>query len=335
MPEDTIERKYLPNLDFFRVIAAYFVMLYHLNWEGEDAFSTVFKYGYLGVYVFFCISGFITPLSMHWSGYKLSLWKNFLVSRFFRLYPAFVVIALFEILLYSCASFVGFDHKLDQFTAIQLMSNFTWTAEFFEQDWIIGIFWTLAIEAQFIILILFVYPLLKQSNKVLRGLPVVIEETLRILPILLLIGVNYQLGRGNTIFSYGAVYGMGMLVYLYYTKLISLPLLLSGLSIAAWVNYQSVSDYQTYVAATVALAIAFLPDINSRVMKYFGKFTYSFFLIHVTFGGAACFLMSSLPNLWYFQLMKLLIAGAVAFGFSWLFYYKIEKPLHTYSRKFK
>ena len=331
MPEETIERKYLPNLDFLRVVAAYFVMLYHLNWEGNDVFSTTFSYGYLGVYVFFCISGFITPLSMHWSGYQLKLWKKFLISRFFRLYPAFAVIALFEILLYTCGGFMGYSYRLDQFTAVQIISNFTWTAEFLEQDWIIAIFWTLAIEAQFIILMLIVYPLFKSFN----NLPVVIAEALRILPVLIFIGVNCYLGRGDTIFNYGAVFGMGMLVYLYYTKFISVPFLLGGLSFAAWVNFQKVSEYQTYVATTVALLIAFLPDINSRMIKYFGKFTYSFFLIHLTFGGATCFLLRGLPEEWYFQLIKVLIAGVVAFGFSRLFYYKIEKPLHDYSRKFK
>ena len=98
-------KKYLPNLDFFRVIAAYFVMLYHFRWDGDDMLTQLFSYGYLGVYVFFCISGFITPLSMQWSGYKLSSWKGFLVSRFFRLYPAFAVIAVIEIcLLYTSPS---------------------------------------------------------------------------------------------------------------------------------------------------------------------------------------------------------------------------------------
>jgi len=283
---ETIERKYLPNLDTLRVLAAYFVMLYHFNWDGNDLFSEVFKYGYLGVYVFFCISGFITPLSMQWSDYKLKSWKNFLISRFFRLYPAFAVIAIIEILLYTKGGFMGYSYKLDQFTASQLISNFTWTAEFYEEKWLIPVFWTLAIEAQFIILMLVVYPLIKRSNE---AFSVITRQVLRLM----------------------------------------------GLDFVALANYYGISDRQTYVALPVALVIAFLPDIHSKIMKYLGKFTYSYFLIHITFGGAACFHMRHFPEEWYFQLLKVLIAGAISFVFSWVFYYKIEKPLHNYSRKFK
>lgn len=320
----TREKKYLPNLDCFRVIAAYFVMLFHFGWGGDDVFSEVFKYGYLGVYVFFCISGFITPLSMQWSGYRLSSWKSFLLSRMFRLYPAFAVIALIEILLYTCGGFMGYSYKFDQFTLLQVVSNFTWTAAFFEQDWFVPVFWTLAIEAQFIILMLVVYPLLQLKN-----------EWLRVSPILLMIGVNYYLGRGVTVFSYSCVFGMGMLAYIYYNGKLSLPVFLLCLGIASAVNYQRVSDTHIYVALPVALSIAFLPDINSRLIKYLGKFTYSFFLIHITFGGAALFHMRHIPEEWYYQLPKVLIAGLISFGFSWVFYHKIEKPLHVYSRKLK
>ena len=335
MANETVKRRYLPNLDFFRVIAAYFVMLYHFSWEGDDAFSTVFSYGYLGVYVFFCISGFITPLSMQWSGYKMKSWKSFLVSRFFRLYPAFAVIALIEILLYARGGFMGYGYKLDELTVRQLICNFMWTAEFYEERWIIPVFWTLAIEAQFIILMLIVYPLMKLSNKIKKELPSMINELLRMLPVLIFIGASYFTGRGNTVFSYGAIFGMGTLVYLYYAQQISIPSLLGGLAFAAWANYYGISDRQTYVALPVALCIAFLPDINSRIIKYFGKFTYSFYLIHITFGGAACFHMRHFPEVWYVQLVKVVIGGAVAFAFSWVFYYKIEKPLHNFSRKFK
>lgn len=41
-----VDKKYLANLDFLRVIAAYFVMLFHFNWEGDDLLSRLFAYGY-------------------------------------------------------------------------------------------------------------------------------------------------------------------------------------------------------------------------------------------------------------------------------------------------
>jgi len=197
------QRSYLPNLDLLRVVAAYFVLLFHFRWEGDDSLTYICSFGYLGVYVFFAISGFITPLAMEWSDYSLSKWRKFLISRFFRLYPAFAFIAVIQIGLYA----LNGSSRFEEMTFLQLVANFTWTAELLGEDWLVAVFWTLAIEAQFTFLILFVYPLLHHKR-----------EWARALVVLILIGLNYLLGRGDTIFNYSAIFSMGILAYLYYIK---------------------------------------------------------------------------------------------------------------------
>lgn len=318
------KKSYLPNLDLLRIIAAYFVLLYHFNWRGDDPLSYVFSFGYLAVYAFFCISGFITPLAMQWSSYKITDWRKFLVSRFFRLYPAFAVIAILEIILYAWGGFMGYGYKFDQITLLQVVTNFTWTAGFFDQKWFVPVFWTLAVEAQFTLVILFIYPLLQHK-----------AQLVRVLTILALIIPTYYVGRSPTFFTYSAIFAMGIIVFCRYNKTIDIFTYFGLMFLAAFSSAEGVSYYWTTTAVITALFITFVPQIHARFIAYFGKFAYSFFLIHITFGGAALFHLRFLPETWYFQFLRVFLASIVSFMASWVFYYGVEKPFHEYSRKLK
>ena len=82
------------ELDLLRFIAAFMVVMFHYGFRGHAAdgysllslptYATVSKYGYLGVELFFMISGFVILMTAS-SG---SL-KKFVISRIVRLYPAF------------------------------------------------------------------------------------------------------------------------------------------------------------------------------------------------------------------------------------------------------
>lgn len=76
----------LQFLDFLRMIAACLVVLQHsAHTEHESFFSNVLNPGRVGVYVFFVISGFVIPISIE----KTVRVSDFLITRFFRLYPAY------------------------------------------------------------------------------------------------------------------------------------------------------------------------------------------------------------------------------------------------------
>src|SRR5881394_93905 len=86
----------LYEVDLLRFFAAMSVLLFHYCFRGYAAdgmsvmpyptLAPVAKYGYLGVDLFFMISGFVILMSVS-SG---SL-RDFFVSRVVRLYPAFWV----------------------------------------------------------------------------------------------------------------------------------------------------------------------------------------------------------------------------------------------------
>jgi len=91
------ERVY--ELDLLRFMAAFSVVMFHYSFRGAagkpgNTFTTfnyaplagAARYGYLGVNLFFLISGFVILMSANGSSPR-----RFFISRFVRLYPAYWV----------------------------------------------------------------------------------------------------------------------------------------------------------------------------------------------------------------------------------------------------
>lgn len=105
--------------------------------------APVFKYGYLGVELFFIVSGFVILLT--------ALDRNarsFIISRITRLYPAYwtcVTISFIAILLLGGQRYSA--------SLSQYLVNLTMLQEFVKVPSIDGVYWTLAIELKFYLLV--------------------------------------------------------------------------------------------------------------------------------------------------------------------------------------
>ena len=320
-----LKKDHLAQLDILRVLAAFAVCAFHLNWHSNNIVNQVFNFGYLGVDVFFCLSGFLTPLVFGRGNYRYSKVKAFLVSRFFRLYPAFLAIALIEICLYyfGC-SLLGYGSHPDRVTWARTMANFFLIADFVGEDWYIVLFWTLAVEVQFYLLMIVSFPLLASKNKWVAPLFIV---CLAIGPLLV--------GKGNTILTYTALFGCGTSVFLYFTDRINYYLALGLIAFCTVIEMYTISYYAAFTAAFTAMAIIHLPQLESKAIKFLSKISYSFFLIHITIGGAVLYQLRDIPNSWFGELLVFiaatLMSGLVATGF----FYLIENPFHKFARKLK
>src|ERR1700761_3968879 len=88
-------KKQLPQIIFLRALAALMVCFFHLYCGNVHLFpqpgylKSFFSYGYLGVPVFFMISGFIIPYSLP-PAYKLKQFKTFFVKRIIRIEPPYI-----------------------------------------------------------------------------------------------------------------------------------------------------------------------------------------------------------------------------------------------------
>ena len=150
----------LHSLDLLRFIAALAVVLYHYTYAGhrfgsQDVdypgwWNVISRYGYLGVEVFFLISGFVVFMSA-WGRRP----TTFAISRVTRLYPAYWL----GVLLTSAVVVVfgqGASDTLDpsHITWDRFATNLTMGQAYAKVEPIDGVYWTLACEVAFYLMVL-------------------------------------------------------------------------------------------------------------------------------------------------------------------------------------
>lgn len=158
MPQDdkaAPRRGTIVGLDLLRLCAALLVVFYHVfffSWvepRGDAGISDAVgrfvafpgavpfcSWGWVGVDLFFVISGFVITMSAHG---KAPL--NFAVGRFARLYPALLCFALLSFVIVLCAGLLPPGRA-----ALALLRALVL---FPRGPWIDGVIWTLTIEALF------------------------------------------------------------------------------------------------------------------------------------------------------------------------------------------
>lgn len=141
-------KAYFYSLDLVRFIAAFWVMGYHyfrsiIGWEHVANVFQVFRYGFLGVPVFFIISGFVIAQSIN----KESPLR-FILLRLLRVYPvywiSFFIMCVAYILLYvkfpySFVTYIDFIVQLSQQLSLLKTGELPW----------LGTAWTLRYELIF------------------------------------------------------------------------------------------------------------------------------------------------------------------------------------------
>jgi peptidoglycan/LPS O-acetylase OafA/YrhL len=159
------------EIDLLRFLAALSVMLYHYTFRGFAAddmsplefpyLAHVFKYGSLGVDLFFIISGFVILLT----AYNRDA-VSFTISRITRIYPAY----WFSVCLTAAAIFL-FGEGIFQVELTQLFANLTMIHGFFGVRHVDGVYWSLLVELKFyfIIFLLIVFKQLRHIRFYLYG----------------------------------------------------------------------------------------------------------------------------------------------------------------------
>ncbi|HUZ27286.1 MAG TPA: acyltransferase [Streptosporangiaceae bacterium] len=145
-------RDRLYEIDLLRLTAALAVVMYHYTFSGYQrhltsvafpALSTVTRYGYLGVDMFFVISGFVVLLSA-WGRRP----HEFVISRIVRLYPAYWVAVTI-----TAVVAVTLSRGLFRVTLPQYVANLTMLNSLPNVANIDVVYWTLWAEIRFYLLV--------------------------------------------------------------------------------------------------------------------------------------------------------------------------------------
>jgi peptidoglycan/LPS O-acetylase OafA/YrhL len=317
-PQTTEQRGHLPTLDALRGIAAMAVCWFHYtNAQFAEQFGhyqASGKYGWLGVHIFFVISGFIIPFSMIRSGYRLKSFFKFMLKRIARLDPPYLASIAVVVLGYWLSSRLP-GHTPYRVPWSQVFAHLGYLNAFIGMPWLQMSYWSLAIEFQYYIFVGLCFPLLAFKARV--G-PVFI---------LVCIALGALAAKNEALLPhYLPLFAMGILAFrhrcLKTRAYDTFAALFVALALAIWID----GWLEASVGLGTTLAILFL-HLNNRVLNFFGAISYSLYLMHV-FVGTVVFGLALrwAPRMPWINWTVQFVALALAIGAAYLLYRLVELP---------
>lgn len=318
-------RRYVAGLSLLRGLAALSVALYHYTGAvlpklRVPEIQSLFKNGWLGVDVFFVISGFVIPYSLLGKGYSPKNVLPYMAKRIVRINPPAYLAMLLVLAQWYLIDYVV-SHKMvytKDLSIAQIMHNILFTVPFSEQKWIIGIFWTLAIEFQFYIFIGLLFNVLFERKFI--GYFV---------GIFLLTGLVHYLPfkSSENFFHFSALFALGGLTLFRYQERISGTMYFALLALFAGVAYIEIGSYEAIIGVATALAIYYL-KIENKFTRFLGNISYSFYLVHALIGSTCEFILIKFIPIGpaINRVGMSLICLGVAISGAYIFYLVVEKP---------
>lgn len=319
----------LPHIDALRGIAALAVCWFHMTHGGDllgdNAAAEMSSFGFLGVEVFFVISGFVIPLSMRNTQYQWRDLGSFFIKRFLRVHPPFVVASVVVILLNILSSFTpGFAGSIGEGylaeSMVSLAADATYSSGPLGRSWILVVAWTLAIEVQFYLLVGLGFPLIERCGPWLRML---------LFP--LLASTAWLLPDGRFIMAFLPYFALGWVGIDLRAKVWAPTLATTTLTGA--VVYVLCPLPEALAATLAFLFIVFWKAPLGGPWLWLGTISYSLYLVHVPIGGRVVNLLDRVLATGWQMAFAALIGTLVSLFGAWVFFKVVEKPCHRVSRK--
>ena len=317
-------------LDSLRAFAALSVCLYHFvctttGYIQSDYILNLFYNGQFGVQLFFVISGFIIPWSMYNAGYQLKDFFKFFIKRLARLEPPYIFsIILVLAILFLREHFLGKSNDHVELSGAQIFLHLGYLIPYFEKyEWLNPVYWTLAVEFQYYLLIALLYiPLIKAP------------QLIRILIYSLSFPLSY-IGTDYFLCAWLPVFFLGIILSLYKINLIKKN---EFYIVTFLMLIFCLFRYEFGVVIFSFIAIIFIlhwSDLKIIGLHFLGKFSYSIYLIHPILGA-------SLVNMLSHKLVSdsgkiIAILSGILFTIitSYINYLLVERPSKNMSASIK
>ena len=278
------------------------------------------KYGYLGVDIFFVISGFVIPWSLHRAHYALRDYPRFLLKRNVRLYPPYLASIVVTILATNFVLAPVFHIPRMMVTGRDLLLHFAYLNDLVGVRWINVAYWTLAIEFQWYLLIGLMLPLLANSRKLVR-LAGIVAMTI----------AYFAFPYSRLVSHHLPVFLIGVFVFQYRARLIGLREMLGLILVMVLAMLGPLGWIVAAVSVSTGLLIA-LSAFHNRAMDRVGDVSYSLYLLHLPIGvGVIGCLSHWLPYSSSYIAVLDVIGLAASGGMAWIMYQIVEKPSQNMS----
>jgi peptidoglycan/LPS O-acetylase OafA/YrhL len=274
-PNDS-KRNYL--IDILRFLSASWVALFHFN-SGipyiDNWYRAFCKFGYLGVPVFFVISGYCICIAEEHAKTP----RSFIVRRFFRIYPPY----WFSVLLVCiCAVALRIITGANSATALpnspgDIVATISlYTEPFSTVHTINWVYWTLPYEVCFYLLIFFA---LATGRRTRWGFLLLLTAVAIFIP-QQRIGILFFFNE-LPVFMLG--YALYSIIHRRSSLLFSVVLLLLS-AIGAYLKHPSFVYYSTLLVVCALILLNSHYPLKNNFFSRLGDYSYSVYLIHVPVG---------------------------------------------------
>jgi peptidoglycan/LPS O-acetylase OafA/YrhL len=317
-------KNHLQWLDYARFVAAMSVVAFHylaniprdgrIASTGVNWLIGIAEYGYLGVDIFFMISGFVITTS---AANRSAI--DFGKSRFVRLWPTFIICMLTTVVLRQLS---GLEWL--QVTTAQILVNATMIPEYFKEQPIDGVYWTLLLEIRFYAVV-FCLLLLGFSKR----LQIFVEAWVIALVVCAVAGWKAPLlGQYSVLFASGCVlsfiYAQGWNWRNVSALAACIPMsVISALTRGADLSARRGTDISliTIAAITVGFFALFIAcrqirvNNRSKIARSLGLVSYPLYLIHATAGIVVIRAVTAMSgSIWLALIATLSLALFYSFG---------------------
>lgn len=280
-----------------------------------------FESGKMGVYSFFCISGFVVTYSLLKAGYTIELFIPFLKKRLIRIEPPYLFSVFMIVANYWLRLYLG-QPIHQEVTWQNVLTHVGYINAFLGPNtWFQTIYWTLAIEFMFYLFIAVVFPLLV-SRKSLHRVTLLCSMLL----FSLFFPAKYHFPAAFPFFV------LGMISCLYFVKRVDFYEFLAFCVLSMII----VGMYHGLIAVAytfVTFSLFFVRFKRIEVLYFLGSISYSLYLTHLFFGGRFVTKGFDLPDAYFIKPLFFFGCVLVTIFFAWLYYLLIEKRCVELSKR--
>lgn len=315
-------------VELLRGLAAVSVAWFHLTSAHRDTWVAASgAYGWLGVEIFFVISGFIVPYSMHliFDTYRLHHAPVFLVRRVIRLEPAYIASLVLVLTLYYLSSLApGFQGVKQHYSVEQFLFHFFYLIPFTDYQWLQPVYWTLAYEFAFYVFMSLTFGVFCSD----RNRPVALA-TLTLLCALVLTGF---LPARVLLFTMGFAVFRKQAGLSRSAEAITLTLLALSTMMVVGARLEGLVGAATALVILFGSRLALRPPI-AHWIGAFGAISYSLYLVHIPIGGRVVNLGRRFIDTPTEALVLSLAALLASCAAAWLLWRMIEVPSIAAARR--
>jgi exopolysaccharide production protein ExoZ len=288
LPQSGPRSSYVWGLDLVRFAAAVMVVFFHLSWKSNDP-DIAFAAGWVGVEIFFVISGFVIMGSA--SGANVA---TFARKRVARLYPAAIVCAVINL-----AVLIPFSDLANHYGLAVSATPGTFIASLLlmKGPFLVGALWTLPVEIGFYVLIAALIPrgLIRRPARIASAL--ILWNSVYLVPFCLsqygfLPFTVPPLGYGLlnlTMLRHGCFFGVGILL---------------------WVTTRRGTSIGTYAMLLIGIVLC-CGEIVARVAELRVEYAHAVDVVMLAISALATFLLAVL-GMWLFSRLNDILQPSAA-----------------------